>query len=106
MSVPQTAFKRSYYLSTPSQGVLHLKVTRIYPWGSQVTFDGNVDVINNTYDDGYFRLSRLANNRWYYIFRVIRQVDGADSFLEIPEQILWYVSNVGYATTFTIPTRD
>ncbi|MBR5952801.1 MAG: hypothetical protein IKZ85_05970, partial [Pseudobutyrivibrio sp.] len=106
VNVPQTAFKRSYYLSTPSQGVLHLKVTRIYPWGSQVTFDGNVDVVNNTYDDGYFRLTRLANNRWYYIFRIIRQVDGTDSFLEIPEQILWYVSNVGYATTYTIPTRD
>lgn len=106
VNVPQTAFKRSYHLSTPSQGVLHLKVTRIYPWGSQVTYDGNVDVVNNTYDDGYFRLSRLANNRWYYIFRVIRQVDGTDSFLEIPEQLLWYVNNVGYATTYTIPTRD
>lgn len=106
MNVPQTAFKRSYYLSTPSQGNLYLKVTRIYPWGSQVTYDGYVDVINNPYDDGYFRTSRLANSRWYYIFRVIRQVNGADSFLEIPEQILWATNQVGNATTFTIPTRD
>ena len=102
MSVPQAAHQRTYYLSTPSANQLYLKVT---DWNGAVIHDGYVDVLNNPYDDGYFRTSRLANSRWYYIFRVIRQVNGTDSFLDTPEQILWYVSEAGKSTTFKVPIR-
>lgn len=106
VNVPQTPYTREYYLTTPSNGVLHLKVTKHFPTGDQVIFDANVDVASNPYDDVYFRTSRLANSRWYYIFRIIRKTNGSYDGYDGPEQILWATNAVGSAVSFSVPTID